>query len=588
MRTLRFPEDCSPAKGDWRTSTDITISNVQKRDIYRSPGEPSWVAWAILWKERSGAVKLSFVEVTGDQTAWPPTYNFNSGDIQYYLKTLVSEDGAKTWTDTGWREDLDPLHQRNPDHHIRHVFELPDGTLVRNYCHTVEGLTSEQRDFIYDQDKEGGTGFPFSPGPLREFHQKFASIWTSINGGQSWKEIYLFPKDPVFFIAPIHPLRDGSIVALGSTYPFGCRSDMSLTHGALSESKDGGKTWSEPAVIARNDDLLNLQGISEECDFVELDDGRILVIWRVDAAGSSMRQLYLQRDSKGIWQAGPALINPAFPHSGYPCMWRAGDGTIFYYSHLMIMYSCDDGLSWGELPLGISYYGQLTEVSPGRMLAITQKNMGDCSYPWKNDASMKQTTFDYQRIGVARQDDTDCIGALAKLDVGQPSDFHITMELTTDAANGLAYQCDGQDYRFVALTTPANDFRLPTAQRGKEQKVFLVIGAVEGGQMRILRKVGVGTTIPGDWAELQVTRQADVLKAAVKLPNRSDWYWGPVYNCFKDQGAAPGGVALFTSKSTGAFRNLRFDPNAGEIRSKWRLFLEEEERPIALDAGRAD
>ena len=133
---------------------------------------------------------------------------------------------------------------------------------------------------------------------------------------------------------------------------------------------------------------------------------------------------------------------------------------------------------------------------------------------------------------------------------------------------------------------PANDFRLPTSQRGKDQKVFLVIGAVEGGQMRVLRKIGVGTTIPGDWAELQVTRQADVLKAAVKLPHRSDWYWGPVYNCFKDEGAGPGSLALFTSKSTGAFRNVRFDNTAGEIRSNWRLFTEEEERPISLDAGR--
>jgi len=89
-----------------------------------------------------------------------------------------------------------------------------------------------------------------------------------------------------------------------------------------------------------------------------------------------------------------------------------------------------------------------------------------------------------------------------------------------------------------------------------------------------------------DWAELQVTRQGDLVKAAVKLANRSEWYFGAVYNCFKDEGTAPGGLALFTNKSTGAFRNVRFDSSAGEIRSKWRLFGEEEERSIALDAGR--
>ena len=115
-------------------------------------------------------------------------------------------------------------------------------------------------------------------------------------------------------------------------------------------------------------------------------------------------------------------------------------------------------------------------------------------------------------------------------------------------------------------------------------QALLVVGLVFGIALAIL----VGKTLPGDWAELQVTRQADVLKAAIKLPNAPEWYWGSVYTCFKDEGAAPGALALFTNKSTAAFRNLRFDPSAGEIRSKWRLFPEEEERPIAIDAGRGD
>ncbi len=106
--------------------------------------------------------------------------------------------------------------------------------------------------------------------------------------------------------------------------------------------------------------------------------------------------------------------------------------------------------------------------------------------------------------------------------------------------------------------------------------------------MKVLRKILLGKTLPGDWAELQLTREGDLLKAAVKLPNRQEWYFGAIYNCFKDEGAAPGGLALFTNKSTGAFRNLRFSPSAGEIRSKWRLFPEEEDRPIALDAGRGE
>ena len=77
-----------------------------------------------------------------------------------------------------------------------------------------------------------------------------------------------------------------------------------------------------------------------------------------------------------------------------------------------------------------------------------------------------------------------------------------------------------------------------------------------------------------------------LLKAAVKLSGTPGW--GATYTCFKDEGAVRGGVALFTNKSTGTFRNVRFDGAAGEIRSNWRLFPDETPRRIALDAGRAE
>ena len=89
MKVVKFAKGLENKTGSWQIKPDILVSNVAKRDIYRSPLEPGFVAWAILWKERSGVLKLSFVEATGDQTAWSPTYNFNSRDIQQYLKTLV-------------------------------------------------------------------------------------------------------------------------------------------------------------------------------------------------------------------------------------------------------------------------------------------------------------------------------------------------------------------------------------------------------------------------------------------------------------------------------------------------------------------
>lgn len=590
MKRLVFPEDLGMGAGEWTVARDIRVFNVASRDIYRAPAEPSYVCWAILWKERAkagkgpGAVKLSFVEATGDKTAWPPTYNFNSRDIEYYLKTLVSKDGGETWSDTGWREDMDGLWIRNPDHHIRIVFELPDGTLLRNYCHTVEGRTTECYLTTYDEAKENaGEFFPFSHSEKITTYQKYASIWTSGDGGESWKEIHLFEDDPPLFLTAIHPLRDGTIVAMGAFRP--SEADYNTWGGALVESRDGGKTWSEPIVVAENDDPLNPQGIGEECDFVELDDGRLLVIWRTDAAGSCMRQLYLERDGSGTWEATPARINPLFVHSGYPYMHRASDGTVFYYCHTSIKYSCDDGETWGQIPLGFSYYGQLMEVGPGRILAVTQKNIGDCPYPWKHDVSMRQTTFDYERIGVAEQRDEERTGALAALAVGEPTDFHVAFDMRLDAASGIAYQVAAETYRFVALAIPGNASRLPRGRAAAAQNVFLHIGKVEGDRTVVLRKIAVGKVMPGTWVELQVSRKGDSLTAACNVS--AEEAWDVTYTCFRDEGAAAGGLGLFCNKSTAAFRNVRFSATAEPIRDNWLHRVDDTAR-IALDAGRAE
>lgn len=76
MKNLIFPADIESLRGNWLITPDINVTDVRKHDIYYAPEDPSYVTWAILWKERSGALKLSFVEATGDKTVWPPTYNF--------------------------------------------------------------------------------------------------------------------------------------------------------------------------------------------------------------------------------------------------------------------------------------------------------------------------------------------------------------------------------------------------------------------------------------------------------------------------------------------------------------------------------
>ena len=565
MKRLVFPKDLSPRSGEWTTIPDINVTSLEKGDIYRAEDEPSYVSWAILWKEQSGDLKLSFVEATGDKRGWPPVYNFNSRDITYYLKTLVSEDGGASWRDTGWREDLDKVWEKNPDHHIRHVFQLPDGRLIRNYCHTVEGETALLRDLVYDEARDHEGQFAFRAGEKHPRNVKFASIWTSGDGGKSWKEIHLFEKRPPLFITAIHPLKDGTIVAMGA---IGDSFESAETaRAAVTESTDGGKTWSEPVVIAENDDRLNPQGIGEECDFVELDDGRLLVIWRTDAGGSFMRQLYLQRDEAGLWRMSNCQVNSLFLHSGYPYMLRASDGTVFYYCHTAIKYSCDNGVTWQEFPSGPSYYGQMTEIAPGKILAVTQRNIFDCPYPWKYDTSMFQTVFDYERTGVVRHMDEEAGGACADLNVGQCSDFHVAAELTVDGASGFAYQVDERGCRFAALTMPANASRVSPEMAEREQHVYLQIGRMVDGKTELLRKIHVGKLKPGEWAELQVCRQGETVKAAANLyaGNRSLG----VYTCVRDENPRRGAVSLYASRSLGAFRNVRFSAAPQAIRDNW-------------------
>jgi len=586
MQILRFPENLEKRSGAWHVKPDISVSNVVKRHIYRSAMEPSYVAWAILWKERTGTLKLSFVQATGDQAAWPPTYNFNSRDIQSYLKTILSQDNGNTWKDTGWREPLDPLWIVNPDHHIRHVFELPDGTLMRNYCHTIEGITAKCRLNIYDEAKEDGNFFAFSQAQPTVSHSKFASIWTSDNAGESWKQIYVFDQQPPLFLTAIHPISDGSILALGTLI-----ADQLVENkwqGVLTESRDQGKTWSTPLLVADNDDLLNPQGICEECDFIELEPDKISVVWRTASPGSCFRQQIIQRDSRGTWQPGPARINPFFLHSGYPYLCRASDGTIFYYCHTSMKYSCDEGVTWDEIRLGGSYYGQLTELSPGKMLAVTQRNMGDCPYPHKLDASMLQTTFDYERVGIVEQTDPDTANAMASLNVTKSKDFHAAMEIRLNAASGFAYQMHDGSFRFVVVTMPANDSRVPDSDKGKEQNVFLIVGRFDDGKVDILRKICVAQAVCGAWAELQVSRHDELLKCALKVPYDvvQGKYRPARYICFRDEEADSGSFALFTNKSTGTFRNVRFSHSAGEIRSNWLLDPDKDTERIVLDAGR--
>jgi hypothetical protein len=313
----------------------------------------------------------------------------------------------------------------------------------------------------------------------------------------------------------------------------------------------------------------------------------LLLIQR--GGGINMWQMYLSRDGSGRWQATERSTHPQFVHSGYPFMYKAGDGTIFYCDDTAIRYTCDDGISWQSLPLGFAYYGQLVETRPGRLVAVTQKNIGDCPYPWKHDTAMLQTSFDYERIGVVEQTDPGAVAALGVLERAEPGDFHLYAEVRADGETGLAFDVQEDSYAFAAVVIPCNEFRAPDRAAKAEQSAALVLGRCVAGKLTVERRVGIGRILPGAWVEMQVDRCGDLLKAAVKA-REGDWGNGQIptaYLALRAAAGSPGKLGFFTNRSTGAFKNVRVGAASVEIRSNWRD-PGEGARRIALDAGRQE
>ncbi len=580
MKPIDIRKGIKTFSGTWIIASDqIEASNVQKRDIYRSPEEPSYVSWAILWKESDGILKLSFTETTGAPDAWPPTYNFNSRDFEWSRKTLVSRDGGETWSDTGWKEALGPsFWELNSHHRGYHTFQRHDGVLLRNNPHGLEGITKKTDWMIYDESKSM-QDFPFTYKET-EVHTVFTATQTSADGGRSWKEIHINREEPHFFATGIHQLRNGSIVATGS---------IRGNKAALTESWDGGKTWNAPQVFAEDDDVLAPQGLTEENDFVELADGRLLLIQRLGGAGNNNSQMYLSRDGSGRWQATRPSTHPQFIKSGYPYMHRAGDNTIFYYCDTAIRYTCDDGVSWHSLPLGFAYYGQLLETRPGRILTVTQKNIGDCPYPWKHDTSMLQTEFDYKRVGVVEQTNPAVLAAISLINGKEYRDFHLYADIRADGETGLVFDVQKNSYAFAVVVIPCNEFRAPGRAAKAEQDASLILGKCESGKVSVLRRVGIGKIVPGSWVEMQVNRKGDMILTAVKA-REGDWMNGQIpaaYLAMRREVKGPGKLGFFTNYSTGAFKNVRIGAESAEIRSNWRVSGEGARR-IALDAGRQE
>ena len=559
------------SEGSWKIEPDVEISDLVTRDIYFAPQEPSFVSWATLWKEKDGAVKVLFTEAVGNQ-AIDPTYNFNSPWINAYHKILVSRDNGETWEDTGYHQPFGKNDIENSDHHCRSILQLPDGVLLRMMPRTIEGKTRQGYEPIYDPSL-GAYDRHSSAWPFRyiksKVHKFFPCFSRSYDGGMTWTDEVLPFKDDVCSLSSVHALRDGTIVAMGSANPSGNKL-------VLSESHDSGRTWSDPTAIVFSEELINRLTWTEEVNFAELPDARLLILVRVHAVSpiawraeqANYHQFFLKKNTKGIWEASEPKVT-VMPPSGHPMVIRTSKDVLICNNNSSHFFSLDDGLTWKRHFLTKSYYAQMIELDDGKILCLTHTNGSDTAFSHCLDMSMKMTRFNYRKVGSLIQSDPKATPACIVCETNSFKDFHLKGEMRVDGCSSVVFRFSEGDklsYYVYCLLILTNHTRVISEEKLGRRVAFAIIGKVEGKHFTTLKaREIVGGLEPGTWCEVQVNAEGSSLKGSVRRSREEP----AQYICGGDESIKSGKIGFLTDECTGAFRNIKVWSKALLMRDLW-------------------
>ena len=533
--------------GAWEVRQEIETYDLVQRDIYQSPEEPGHTAWVGTWKEKDGAIKVSFSRVMGN-LALEPSYHATYGRSgeerwkkfakQHGMRlgpadavtttklespTLVTRDNGDTWKDLG-------LEHNPRGGNLRFVCAA-DGSLVRKGLATL--LCSDGR----------------------------IVSTASVQECMKDRERHIYSTDQ-FLIA-------------------------------VRESLDDGKTWSPLQFITpegADPQLIKVSG--EETAIAELADGRILAIVRCDPGGPV--QTYLTRVGPGKYEATPPT-QCAIPHGGLPDLVTGSDGVIWYWGLIGHWYTTDDGKTWHKMPLRLrSYYGKMLEAAPNQLLCVTQHLTSDSPYPFWYDSSIRMYRFNWRRSGILQQTNDGVRFARAIGKEKTFGDMHARAEVRLDGLNGLIFHVssDGKSYYFFGVVLRGHplykdyfppevqDEKLAANYSGAEQFQFalgrsmVVLARVEEGKVTLLRGLRLLQMSPsyyvkaGTWAQMQVKVKGDVIQGAVKIGDeRFPW---ATYVGARNATLGSGKVGFYADRSTGAFRNLEVWDSPQMIRNLWR------------------
>ena len=252
----------------------------EDRVVYYPEHRPGYTGWVKLFQFGNGEIGLSFDEVRrGPNPHFSPIaidfieaagapyrfhhifYSTAHPNLFHESVYMKSSNGGKTWEETG-----------RAFSNGGYMAGYPDGRMVR---------------FQYGQHHMH---------PERGQDRHVTIVEDSRNGGKTWNPIARLLPGFTFSPHRLRKLRDGSLVASGVVRPTmgpgGSRATRQTMYpgerdwamlAALMFSPDAGYTWTGPHYV--------LQGVMAwEPDFVELSDGRLLMINSSIQTGDQTRQ----------------------------------------------------------------------------------------------------------------------------------------------------------------------------------------------------------------------------------------------------------------------------------------------------------
>lgn len=297
----------------------------------------------------------------------------NHGDVMPGCEApfIRSSDGGKTWSDVYLKFSPDDpkehgvavfgLLRRKDDAILAMRIEIqcPGGQVGAHRTAKLEILLSKDNGTSFETISklnfpEGKMAAPY--GPMVQLaddsiimpgfiEQVGNGYWRTTDGGKTWSDFRTVWKDPPegvrqnlwFNETAYEVLKDGSIIALA-------RNDVNDLLYAI-ESKDHGKTWSEPCatnIVGGSPALLRMADGS--VILAHRDAGRPgLTISRSTDGGKTWHYLYALPVAEGI----PDLPNPRWSrpavdlawqpgeaHVGYPALVTLADGNIYAVWHV--------------------------------------------------------------------------------------------------------------------------------------------------------------------------------------------------------------------------------------------------------------